>query len=47
LPFKCNLQRYTMDLFCIYKELKSVQLRTINKERGGAVQVELCCWPIA
>ena len=37
VPLLAFVPLAAMDLFCIYKELKSVQLRTINKERGEII----------
>lgn len=37
LPLLAFVPLAAVDLFCIYKELKSVQLRTINKERGEII----------
>lgn len=37
LPLMLFVPLAAVDLFCIYKELKAVQLRTINKERGEII----------
>jgi hypothetical protein len=37
IPFVAFIPLATMDLYCIYRELKAVQLTTINKERAEII----------
>ena len=37
IPFVAFITLATMDLYCIYRELKAVQLTTINKERAEII----------